>query len=40
MTLDSLDKVVCGDALEQLRLLPDGSVEVGVTSPPYNKREN
>jgi len=35
-----LDSVLCGDALEILSRLPDDSVDVGVTSPPYNKGEN
>ena len=35
-----IDRVICGDALETLRKIPDKSVDVGVTSPPYNKREN
>ena len=34
-----LDKVLQGDVLEVLRQLPDESVDVGVTSPPYNKGE-
>jgi len=28
-------RLVCGDALEQLRLLPDESVQCCITSPPY-----
>ncbi len=28
-------RLLCGDALEQLRLLPDGSVQCCITSPPY-----
>lgn len=28
--------VVCGDCLELLKALPDGCVEIAVTSPPYN----
>jgi DNA modification methylase len=28
-------KIVQGDALEQLRLLPERSVQTCVTSPPY-----
>lgn len=35
-----LNKIICGDALEVLRSLPDDIVDVGVTSPPYNKGEN
>lgn len=34
------NKIIQGDALEVLRLLPDEIVDVGVTSPPYNKGEN
>ncbi|MDA8003195.1 MAG: hypothetical protein MPL62_18070, partial [Alphaproteobacteria bacterium] len=32
--------LMCGDALQQLQKLPDSCVDVGVTSPPYNKQEN
>lgn len=35
-----LDRVICGDALTVLSTLPDELVDVGVTSPPYNKGEN
>ena len=35
-----LDGVICGDALDILRKIPDNSIDMGVTSPPYNKREN
>lgn len=35
-----LNKILCGDALEILRALPDKIVDIGVTSPPYNKGEN
>lgn len=34
-----LDQVILGDVLEVLRQLPDESVDVSVTSPPYNKQE-
>ncbi len=37
---DYLNKIFCGDALEILKRLPDEIVDVGVTSPPYNKGEN
>ena len=33
------NKLVCGDALEVLKKLPDEIFDVGVTSPPYNKGE-
>jgi len=35
-----LDKVIYGDTLEVLKQLPNDSIDMGVTSPPYNKREN
>jgi len=35
-----LNKVLQGDVLEILRQIPDESIDVGVTSPPYNKGEN
>jgi len=40
MIEDFLDKVICGDALETLKKLPSNSIDMGITSPPYNKREN
>jgi modification methylase len=35
-----LNKIFLGDALTILKALPDEIVDVGVTSPPYNKGEN
>ena len=35
-----LGKVHCGDCLELLSKLPDGSVDVIVTSPPYNLKNS
>ncbi len=35
-----LNQLFCGDALAALRKLPKEIVDVGVTSPPYNKGEN
>ncbi|MFN7065183.1 MAG: DNA-methyltransferase [Aquificaceae bacterium] len=35
-----LNRVICGDVLEVLRDLPSDSVDIGITSPPYNKGEN
>ncbi len=40
MRRDYRNKVICGDTLFILRSLPDEVVNVGVTSPPYNKGEN
>lgn len=35
-----MNKIFIGDTLDQLRKLKDNSVDLGVTSPPYNKQEN
>lgn len=35
-----LNKIICGDTLDVLKSFPDDFVDVGVTSPPYNKVEN
>ena len=32
---DLVDRIVCGDAVDTLRLLPDSCVALAVTSPPY-----
>lgn len=32
--------VICGDVLKVLKTLDSVSVDMGVTSPPYNKQEN
>ncbi len=34
-----LNKITQGDALEVLETLPDEMVDLGITSPPYNKGE-
>lgn len=35
-----LDQIILNDSLEALNQLPDDSIDLGVTSPPYNKGEN
>lgn len=35
-----INKIIQGDALEVLKRLPSDSIDMGVTSPPYNKGEN
>ncbi len=40
MNKDYLNKIFHGDALNVLKKLPDDIVDMGVTSPPYNKGEN
>ena len=32
-----LDKIIVGDVLTELQKLPDSSIDITVTSPPYNK---
>lgn len=34
-----INKIVCGDVLEVLKTFPDNCIDVGITSPPYNKGE-
>ncbi|MEM4067418.1 MAG: site-specific DNA-methyltransferase [Candidatus Micrarchaeaceae archaeon] len=34
-----LNKVICGDVLEILRDIPSNFIDLGITSPPYNKKE-
>lgn len=36
---DFANKIICGDTLEILRKIPPDSIELGITSPPYNKGE-
>ncbi len=33
-----LNKVICGDVLDVLKAMPSDSVDLGITSPPYNKK--
>ncbi|MEO0021465.1 MAG: site-specific DNA-methyltransferase [candidate division WOR-3 bacterium] len=40
MSSKYINKIICGDALTVLRELPDNIVDIGITSPPYNKGEN
>lgn len=35
-----LNKFTCGDAVQVMRLMPDGCVDLVVTSPPYNLRNS
>ena len=35
-----MNRLLCGDALAELRKLPADCADMGVTSPPYNKQEN
>ena len=33
-----IDSIICGDCLEIIQTMPDDSVDIAVTSPPYNMR--
>jgi site-specific DNA-methyltransferase (adenine-specific) len=35
-----LDTIICGDAVKEMRRLPDESVDLVVTSPPYNLKNS
>lgn len=35
-----LDKIICGDSLEVMKQMPDKSVDLVVTSPPYNLKNS
>lgn len=35
-----LNKIVCGDCVEAMSKIPDGSVDLVVTSPPYNLKNS
>lgn len=37
---DFINKIVCGDAVETMRQIPDASVDLVVTSPPYNLKNS
>ena len=35
-----INKIICGNSLELIKKLPDNSVDVSFTSPPYNRIRN
>lgn len=37
---DFLNKIICGDVLEVLKKIPDNSIDLAVTSPPYNLKNS
>ena len=37
---DFIDKFICGDAMDVMKQIPDGSVDLVVTSPPYNLKNS
>ena len=37
---DFLNKIICGDSIEVMKQIPDKSVDLIVTSPPYNLKNS
>jgi len=37
---DYLNKIICGDAIEIMKQISDGSVDLIITSPPYNLKNS
>jgi modification methylase len=37
---DFIDKFICGDTVEIMKKIPDGSIDLIVTSPPYNLKNS
>lgn len=35
-----MNKIICNDTLSALKDISDNTIDMGVTSPPYNKQEN
>ena len=40
LLLPYLDKFICGDVLEVMRKMPDASLDLVITSPPYNLKNS
>jgi modification methylase len=37
---DYLNKIICGDAVKLMKEIPDGAVDLVITSPPYNLKNS
>lgn len=37
---DFINKIICGDCLDVMKEMPDGCVDLVITSPPYNRGAN
>lgn len=37
---DFINKIICGDALETMKQFPDRSIDLIITSPPYNLKNS
>ena len=40
ISADFLNRIICGDAVKTMRELPDESIDIVVTSPPYNLKNS
>jgi site-specific DNA-methyltransferase (adenine-specific) len=39
-TNDFINKIVCGDAIETMKAIPNNAIDLVVTSPPYNLKNS
>lgn len=37
---DFLNKIICGSAVDVMKQIPDGSIDLVITSPPYNLKNS
>ena len=37
---DFINKIICGDAVDIMKMIPDESIDLVVTSPPYNLKNS
>ena len=37
---DFRNHIICGDAVEVMKQIPDGSIDLAITSPPYNLKNS
>jgi len=37
---DFKNKIICGDAIGIMKKIPDGAVDLVITSPPYNLKNS
>lgn len=35
-----INKIICGDSIEVMKKIPDGSIDLIITSPPYNLKNS
>lgn len=38
--MNVLNQIICGDAIEEMKKLPDKSIDLIITSPPYNLKNS